>query len=244
MRCHILSILVLGGLVNLAAGQVQTLPPLGPQPKVAPRPAPADPAAAAVPFGTEAKSDETTKQIERLIRELGDEQFAVREAAAAELAKLGSKARQALTIATRSDDAEIASRARLLLDRLPTLTHVLLDAVGQPIPEATVTVRFTPGEAAGATSPPALPPIPAKGDVPLPPGLGGQPEQITLQQVTETDGRFGIPDGAKNVSVIAQHKDYGQAQCELDTHSGKLVVQMPLVRSGTEAFTRRSPDRL
>ncbi len=53
----------------------------------------------------------------RLVADLGSAEFAVRERAAAELWRLGDAAKPALTAALRSDDAEVASRAKLVLDK-------------------------------------------------------------------------------------------------------------------------------
>jgi hypothetical protein len=54
-------------------------------------------------------------QIGKLIRQLGDERFTVREAAQQELARLGFEAFEALTEAENDADIEVASRARYLV---------------------------------------------------------------------------------------------------------------------------------
>ena len=53
--------------------------------------------------------------IAKLIRQLGDQRFAVREAAQQELARLGFEAFEALTEAENDADIEVASRARYLV---------------------------------------------------------------------------------------------------------------------------------
>ena len=53
----------------------------------------------------------------RLVADLGSPEFGVRERAAGELWKLGDAAKPALTAALKSDDAEVASRAKLILDK-------------------------------------------------------------------------------------------------------------------------------
>ena len=53
----------------------------------------------------------------RLVADLGSPEFAVRERAADDLWKLGDAAKPALTAALTSDDAEVARRARLVLDK-------------------------------------------------------------------------------------------------------------------------------
>ena len=63
-------------------------------------------------------ADTSPERIERLIRQLGDERYELREQAQAELAKLNFLAFEALQKATRDEDLEIASRARYLLRRI------------------------------------------------------------------------------------------------------------------------------
>ncbi len=58
------------------------------------------------------------EQIARWIMELGNEEFAVREAASRHLWEAGETAEKALQQAAQSDDAEVVRRARLLLDKL------------------------------------------------------------------------------------------------------------------------------
>jgi hypothetical protein len=71
----------------------------------------------------------TAEQIDQLIKQLGDDGFENREAASRKLATIGNRARMALERAAKSDDAEIASRAKALLDGLPKLTHTIVDAI-------------------------------------------------------------------------------------------------------------------
>ena len=53
----------------------------------------------------------------QLVADLGSPEFAVRERAAAAIWRLGDAAKPALTAALKSDDAEVASRAKLVLDK-------------------------------------------------------------------------------------------------------------------------------
>jgi len=55
------------------------------------------------------------REVARLIEQLGDDSFRVREAASAELLRLGSVIRPLLTGAAASDDAEVAWRVRRIL---------------------------------------------------------------------------------------------------------------------------------
>jgi hypothetical protein len=59
--------------------------------------------------------------IPALIRQLGNEDYSLREAATAQLLAAGEEAKPALEIAARDSDPEINSRAKSLLDRLTVL---------------------------------------------------------------------------------------------------------------------------
>ncbi len=61
------------------------------------------------------EAEPQTKRINRLIEQLGDEDYFVREQAQSELAKLSFEAFDALSAATTHEDLEIAARARYLL---------------------------------------------------------------------------------------------------------------------------------
>jgi hypothetical protein len=62
--------------------------------------------------------DADRARIEELVRQLGDDEFAARQKASQALVALGAVARKALQEATRSDDPEVARRARDCLRRL------------------------------------------------------------------------------------------------------------------------------
>ncbi len=81
-------------------------------------------------------SDAPQLRVARLIRNLGDADYARRQAADEELAGLGSQSRQQLQQAVESTDLEVRLRARRLLDRLRleelwTGSHIQLTAQGQ-----------------------------------------------------------------------------------------------------------------
>lgn len=77
----------------------------------------------------------SSEEIAQAIRQLGDDEFAVREKASAFLWSAGKAAEPALKEAARSDDPEVAFRARTLLDRFkwgiypdtPETIRVLID---------------------------------------------------------------------------------------------------------------------
>src|SRR5262245_6613077 len=58
-----------------------------------------------------------TARIERLIQQLDDDNFAVREKAEAELTTIGEPAREKLTAAAKDSAAERSRRAAKILDR-------------------------------------------------------------------------------------------------------------------------------
>jgi tetratricopeptide (TPR) repeat protein len=61
------------------------------------------------------QTEQTAKRIDRLIEQLGDKDYFIRQQAEAELAKLSFEAFDALSAATTHEDLEIAARARHLL---------------------------------------------------------------------------------------------------------------------------------
>jgi tetratricopeptide (TPR) repeat protein len=61
---------------------------------------------------------EFSKRVERLIEQMGDRRFTVRERAHAELAEIGAPAFDALTAAQSHRDLEVAHRARLLVQSI------------------------------------------------------------------------------------------------------------------------------
>lgn len=62
--------------------------------------------------------EKASKEIDRLIRQLGDDDFDVREAASKELEKIGEPALAALQKARGSDDLEVRRRASRLVERI------------------------------------------------------------------------------------------------------------------------------
>jgi hypothetical protein len=175
----------------------------------------------------------SAEQIEQLIRQLGDEDFDKREAANKALTTIGSRARVALERATKSDDAEIAMRAKLILEGLPKLTHTIVDALGQPIPLASVTLQFT-------RQPPSdLPVLPPMASFSEEDGRIGIPE-VPKSEMTAPPGIPAPPSHLRLIAIIA-HDDYGMARVEVDPvdrAGGTTTLLLPLVKRGTEAYER------
>src|SRR5262245_16579076 len=72
-------------------------------------------AALAAIWGGAAEKDVETKNVERLIQQLSDDDFTKRDAASKELETLGDKAIPHLRKAAQGDDAEARWRAQLIL---------------------------------------------------------------------------------------------------------------------------------
>ena len=73
-----------------------------------------------LPLVAQAQSEPTPTDVDKLIQELGDNDFQTREQALEELVNLGESVRAAVQKATASEDPEIATRAKLVLRRLAT----------------------------------------------------------------------------------------------------------------------------
>jgi HEAT repeat protein len=62
------------------------------------------------------EADPKTKDIEKLIVQLGDQEFSVREKASRSLEKIGVPALEQLRLAEKSEDPEVVRRAKLAID--------------------------------------------------------------------------------------------------------------------------------
>lgn len=174
--------------------------------------------------GDEAAAKALAARIEKLISQLGVDDFAARDAASKELAEIGNPARLALEKATLDPDPETSSRAKVILESLPKLTHTVLDALGAPIPLAKMSLQFlkNPGP-----------------DVPF-----NAPEGEPIVSLADAAGRVAVPESEMDGSfrraiVTIEHPQYGRARCEvfLDRDPNK-TIQLPLVRRGSEAHQR------
>ncbi|MCY2930795.1 MAG: hypothetical protein NTV86_15115, partial [Planctomycetota bacterium] len=125
-------------------------------------------------------------EIRELVARLGHKQWAVREEAYRKLLTIRDGALvPALREAAASSDMETALRAKGLLAEILDFTHVVVDALGEPIPGATVTlVEFEPG-ALRKAFPPALT-ANMLGGVTLPPLTERQPYLVWVHH-----GQFG-----------------------------------------------------
>jgi hypothetical protein len=173
-----------------------------------------------VPLDAAARQERLAR-IEDLIRQLGDDRFAVREAAERELAELGKFARIPLERALEHPDAQTRTRAGRLLARLPEPSHTLVDALGAPIAGAAVVIRLVT-----QTSPQDPMPI-----------------SVDQEQMDESDdmGRIGVPsvpNSSQRAIVDVFHPDYGSARYEVSAGREEKELRLPLVRAGSEARAR------
>jgi HEAT repeat protein len=74
------------------------------------------------------------KQIQKLIRDLGADEFNVREKATKELSSIGRNALPALREALQSGDLEVRQRARHAMDAIQTSTQYLTESLKDPDP--------------------------------------------------------------------------------------------------------------
>lgn len=159
-------------------------------------------------------------RVEKLIGQLGVEEFAEREAASKELIEIGNPARTALEKAALSTDPETSARARVILDRLPKLTHTIVDALGAPVPLARLSLQLMTF---------------------LPKGAGTAPEGEPMRSLADETGRVSIPEKTDTIRLavaLVEHPQYGRARCEIDLDQGPKTIQLPLVRQGSEAHAR------
>jgi protocatechuate 3,4-dioxygenase beta subunit len=156
-------------------------------------------------------------EIEILIPQLGSDRFAEREAAEERLISYGDATRAALERAMESPDVEIVFRARRILLGLPELTHVVVDALGEPIPWSDVIVRRTAPDAAGGEGRDRL--------------LAESDEQGRIPMLD----RFSPQD---RFVVELVHPEFGNAVYEIAQHATEAKLRFPLVRAGTQAGSR------
>src|SRR5262249_48820037 len=82
-------------------------------------------------------------EIDRLIKQLGSDEFSERDAASKALDAIGEPAREALLKASRSDDAEVRQRAEHLLKALDVKVYRELRCF-EGHPDCVVAVAFSP----------------------------------------------------------------------------------------------------
>jgi hypothetical protein len=158
-------------------------------------------------------------EIPGLIEQLGNDRWKVREAAHQKLREVRNTAViPALRHAAESQDLEVAIRAKLLLAELLNFTHVIVDALGQPIAEATITVVF-----AEAASTPVVLKTNLFGGVSIPAEARRQGTRLRFYHP-----RFGLAEGPV---------PWGPPTVP-EVPPVSLGFRVPVVQEGTEARTR------
>jgi hypothetical protein len=99
----------------------------------------------------------SVEKIQQLIQQLGDDSFTAREAATADLIKIGRPAVRHLRAASKSDDPEVRCRVRQVLDSIP----LTLDALMEDLKDEDAIVRRDAAEALERMGTSAKPAVPA-----------------------------------------------------------------------------------
>ncbi len=157
--------------------------------------------------------------IAKLIEQLGHERWKVRDAAQQKLRVVRDAAViPALRQAAESKDLEVSIRAKLLLAELLNFTHVVVDALGQPIADATITVVF--GEAKRR---PTIFKTNIFGGISLPAEAGRRGSRMRFYHP-----EFGLAEGSVPWSRSTTP----------DASPVAVEFRVPMVREGTEARSR------
>ena len=146
----------------------------------------------------------------RLIKELGDDRYRVREAAHQKLLTVADEATiAALKEATKHPDPEVAIRAEEILRKLLHHTHVVVDALGRSIAGAKLEILSASG-------------------------------QEIASVVSNSLGFVFVelPPDSPRPRVRFSHPEYGLADGPLQVAGDEGMVRVPLVDRRTEAFRR------
>jgi len=87
-----------------------------------------------IPLDESSKAAPETKQLKKLIRDLGSDDFSVREKATQGLSEMGRPALPALRNALQNTDAEVRQRARRIMNSIQSSTKYLLENLKDPDP--------------------------------------------------------------------------------------------------------------
>ena len=86
------------------------------------------------------------EEIRETMKQLDSKEFEVRTAASQKLEKIACLELELIKEAAGTGSPEVKMRVRQLIEKSSNFSHILLDAVGNPIPDATVTVEFKAGK--------------------------------------------------------------------------------------------------
>jgi len=86
------------------------------------------------------------EEIRETMKQLDSKEFEVRTAATQKLEKIACLELELIKEAAGTGSPEVKMRVRQLIEKSSNFSHILLDAVGNPIPDANVTVEFKAGK--------------------------------------------------------------------------------------------------
>lgn len=161
------------------------------------------------------------------IRLLGSDQYAERKLAQEQLAEHLPLIVDLLQKETQNPDPEIAARIKLLLAQVPQPNLFLVDAAGDPVPFAQVSL-----DGIGIDQPSF--PFAAKRVKP-------ELKEVRISQSTYSDARGGIAlkeFGRGQVECIVGHPDFGRARIVIHFPLRHRKLDLPLVAVDSPAFKR------
>ena len=174
-------------------------------------------------------------RIDELIPQLGAETLETQERATRELQSIGQYARAAIERAITHTSQEISRRAETILSHFPKHTHVVVDALGDPIPFAKVTLTLAPRPANSVKT------TTIRDD-----NLATAPivdtEARVIGEWTDEYGRIAFPEiePPKFVCLMQiQHSEYGIGRCEVLFWGPNTQLRLPFAPRNSE-FQKRS----
>jgi len=160
------------------------------------------------------------QKIDALIKQLGSDSYFEREAAQEELKKIGWDARESLKEAAKSDDLEVATRAKTLLEEIGpvNMTLVCVDDAGKPLENKKISVQVDYSGTYDAD------------------GEYKQPESDNKEGQTDGNGAFNL--GALKSAIFnfkAQVEGYSRtgADTTVTYQDGKHVMHLRFMMPGT-----------
>ncbi len=173
--------------------------------------------------------------IDALIPQLGAESLETREKATRELQAISNYARAAIERAVNHVNQEISRRAQTILSNFPKHTHVVVDALGDQIPNAKVTLTFSSRSANNPKRATIQDDISAAASA-------EDSEARVVGDWTDEYGRIAVPliePGQFACVMQIQHSDYGTGRCEVLFWGPHTQLRLPFVPRNSE-FRKRA----
>ena len=195
------------------------------------RPASQGPSFPESPAPSQEAWEKLEARVHALIPQLGDARSETRDKAMRELQTIGYYARASLERAVAHENKEISDRAAIVLGQFPKHTHSIVDAIGDPIPFAkiTITLKARPNPAGNVHS------VTEKG-----PKTDAKPVDVEAHVVgdwSDEFGRISVPECEERDIVCVMnvdHPDYGRGRCDVPLWTLPAPLKLPLVRRGSE----------